>query len=71
MKSSDWCANEKECSDSDGKRERSSVKLGEAGPEDRPEGIIETIDDDLGMPAEGLREDAAEEGKVGVRMGWC
>ena len=34
MWSSDWWANEKECSDSDGKRERSSVKAGELGPAD-------------------------------------
>ena len=32
--SSDWCAKEKECKDSEGKRERSSVKAGEDGPDE-------------------------------------
>ena len=32
MNSSDWWAKEKECKDSEGNLDRSSVKAGEAGP---------------------------------------
>lgn len=38
MNSSDWCENEKECSDSMGKRLRSSAKfqMGDEGPDGMP-----------------------------------
>jgi hypothetical protein len=75
ISSSDWCAKEKECSDSDGNRDRSSVNDGETGPGDM--GIlcpcassIVLIDVDLARPTDGLREETAE-GSVGVRIGWC
>lgn len=78
MKSSDWWANEKECRDSDGNRERSSVKfsVGEDGPEvmardaDRVGGSVRVIEPDRG-PTEGLREEDPEEGNVGARGGGC
>lgn len=74
MKSSDWWAKEKECSDSDGKRDRSSVKLGEAGPGDNgvcwPDGNIIDMEVGLARLVEGLRDDAAEFGRVGARIGW-
>jgi hypothetical protein len=46
MNSSDWWANENECSDSDGNRLRSSVKfrVGEEGPE----GMAIDVDRELG-----------------------
>jgi hypothetical protein len=76
MNSSDWWANENEWSDSDGKRDRSSEKLGDAGPLER--GIVPMLDraaDRDGVreraTMEGLREEAAEPGRVGLREGGC
>lgn len=78
MKSSDWWANEKECSDSEGYRVRSSVKfrVGEEGPEVfakdgvRGVGRVRVMEPERG-PRDGLREDEPEEGKVGARGGGC
>jgi hypothetical protein len=78
MNSSDWWANEKECSDSDGKRLRSSVKfrVGEEGPEGmakdavRAFGNVRLIEPDRG-PTEGFREEDSEEGMVGTLRGGC
>ncbi len=75
MKSSDWCAKEKECSDSEGNRDRSSVKLGEEGPGVNgvwcPEGSIIVIEVERWMPVDWLREETAVEGMVGVRGLGC
>lgn len=75
-KSSDWWAKEKECRDSVGKRERSSEKLGEAGPEREESGagvarvaLIEVERERV--TTEGLREEALEFGMVGLREGGC
>jgi hypothetical protein len=76
IRSSDWWANEKEWSDSEGKRDRSSEKLGDAGPLDKGmvpvcertavrEGVRERA------TTEGLREEAFELGMVGFRDGGC
>ena len=75
-KSSDWCAKENECKDSEGNRDKSSVKLGEAGPGDIDfrwpgGGLITESDVDRERPTDGLREEAAEDGRVGVRCGGC
>jgi hypothetical protein len=72
IRSSDWCANEKECSDSDGKRERSSVKV-EVGPADRGAEWSSSMlaDGDLVRTlSEGARLNV-EVGMVGVRIGLC
>jgi len=76
MNSSDWWANENECSDSEGKRLRSSVKfrVGEEGPEGmaidavRELGNVRVIEPDRG-PIEAFREEDSEEGSVGGRTG--
>ena len=76
IKSSDWWAKEKEWRDSEGKRDRSSEKLGDPGPLERgivpvwestavKEGVRERATTD------GLREDALEPGRVGFRDGGC
>lgn len=73
IRSSDWCANEKECSDSDGKRERSSVKVEEVGPADSGavwSNSMVAEDDLVRTLRDGARLDA-EFGMVGVRIGLC
>lgn len=69
--SSDWWAKEKECNDSEGKRERSSEKLGDDGWElnGMPGGFASSvvIDVDLDRPMEELLEGAAE----GAREDGC
>lgn len=74
MNSSDWCAKEKECRDSDGKRLRSSVKfnVGDEGPEgiameDARESAKESVMEP-GATREAFREDAMEDGSVGARI---
>lgn len=68
MRSSDWWAKEKECKDSDGKRERSSAKLGEPGAViSGPGGNIAFREAERARLVEGLLEDAAVEGSVGLR----
>jgi hypothetical protein len=67
-------ANEKECRDSDGKRERSSAKLGVAGPpvSDKLPALaaIALIEVDRDKAAtEGLREEARDPGSVGFLDG--
>lgn len=77
MSSSDWLAKEKECSDSEGKRERSSVKVGEAGPGNSEAllpcgcGSIRVImEAERGRLTDGLREEGFEaDGRVGARTG--
>lgn len=76
MNSSDWWAKENECRDSDGKRDKSSAKLGEAGPLERgmfP--VLERRADRDGVreraTTEGLREEVVELGRVGLREGGC
>lgn len=68
IKSSDWWANENECSDSDGKRERSSVNVGEAGYEERDiecsRDVVAEVDL-VKSPSDGFR--LPESGMVGVR----
>jgi hypothetical protein len=50
------------------------VKWGEPEPgvngDWAPAGSIATMDEDLARPMEGLRDDAAEDGRVGVRSGF-
>lgn len=69
---------ENECKDSEGNRDRSSVKfrVGDEGPE----GIAIDADRELGKwsviepfrgPTEGFREEASEEGTVGALLGGC
>lgn len=75
MKSSDWWAKEKECSDSDGNRVRSSPNVGDVGPGEvgiwlAYESMAESEADRL-MLRDGLRDDAAVEGTVGGRKGAC
>lgn len=75
MYSSDWCAKEKECNDSEGKRERSSEKLGDEGcvlkgmPEVFASSVV--IDVDLDKPMEELLdagfEGARDEGCCRIR----
>lgn len=81
MNSSDWCANEKECNDSEGNRLRSSVKLrtGEDGPEGMPIedsrefDNVRVMEPERGATNEALREDSvdSEVGRVGARRGCC
>ncbi len=76
-KSSAWWAKEKECSDSVGKRERSSEKLGDAGPAEKEEsgaGAVTLALNDVErerVTTEGLRDEALEFGMVGLREGGC
>ena len=78
MNSSDWCAKEKECKDSDGNRLKSSVKfkVGEDGPEGiaiealREFGNDKVIDPDRG-PTEGFREEDSDDGRVATLDGGC
>jgi len=75
IRSSDWCAKENECKDSEGKRERSSVKTGEPGPGDVSgawpfKSAMTVRDDDLvRAPSDGVLLDG--EGNVGARTGLC
>lgn len=73
MKSSDWWAKEKECKDSEGNRERSSEKLGEAGPLDSTLEVLDSMAVNEGVreraTTEGLRDGAAEPQMVGFRDG--
>jgi hypothetical protein len=78
MNSSDWCAKEKECNDSDGNRVRSSVNIvGEAGPGDKaPEelfrepGSVRLIEFERGA-IDAARDELVEGGRVGARGGGC
>ena len=78
MNSSDWCANEKECNDSEGNLVKSSVKfnVGDEGPDvkaiepARVGGNVRVIELDRG-PMDGFREDASEGGSVGTRAEGC
>lgn len=78
MNSSDWCAKEKECNDSEGNRLRSSVKFkeGDVGPGgmaievDRGFGKERVMELDLG-PIEGFRDDDPELGATGVLGSGC
>jgi hypothetical protein len=72
--SSDWCAKENECSDSVGKRDKSSVKLGDVGPplngkvlEAASMALMEVERDKA--TTDGLRDEEFELGKVGVLEG--
>ena len=77
INSSDWCANEKECKDSDGNRLKSSVKLrfGDEGPEvTAPEGVrgferVSVREPDRGA-TDGAREEDSDEGIVGPPRCW-
>jgi hypothetical protein len=72
IRSSDWWANEKEWSDSDGKRERSSVKVGELGPGESGTGRSRSTvaEEDLVMvERDGVR--LMDAGMVGARIGLC
>lgn len=80
IKSSDWWAKEKECKDSEGKRVRSSVKVGLLGPGVSAlsvpyelflelEGRSNTIE--LARGTEGVLDEASEDGIVGSREGGC
>jgi hypothetical protein len=76
IKSSDWWAKENECRDSDGKRERSSEKLGDGAPGNVGKtGGFESkrvMDVDLDSPMEELLDAGFEEdGMVGGRVGGC
>lgn len=77
MNSSDWWAKEKEWSDSEGNRDRSSEKLGDAGPPVRvmPPMLLERMADKEGererATTEGLREEAVDPATVGLREGGC
>jgi hypothetical protein len=59
--SSDWWANENECSDSEGKRDRSSEKLGDDGPAGSGMAFalesINVMDVERERPTDGLLED--------------
>jgi hypothetical protein len=72
IRSSDWWANEKEWSDSEGKRERSSVKVGEVGHGDSGTECSSNMVVETDLVRE-LREDVwlEEEGMVGARIGLC
>jgi hypothetical protein len=67
IKSSDWWANENEWSDSDGKRERSSVKVGDVGNGDTgfewSRNMLADVDRDKSL-SEGFLLDT--DGMVGV-----
>jgi len=74
-RSSDWCAKEKECKLSEGKRDRSSVKVGELGPGDNGavwlcgSSIVVSEEDLVRTPRDGVL--LAGEGRVGARRGLC
>jgi hypothetical protein len=78
MKSSDWCAKEKECRDSEGNRVRSSVKfsVGEEGPEfmtteDARVGGSARVIEPVRGPTEGVRDEDPDDGNAGARAGGC
>jgi hypothetical protein len=76
MNSSDWCANENECKDSDGNRVKSSVKfrfgdIGGGAPDDDFLDVVCRLKLLDRGPMEAARDELAEEARIGDRTCGC